>query len=132
MEIIEKIKYWLEIALDDLDSAEIMLEKKKFLQSGFYCHQSVEKILKGYYLHIKQDEPPYTHNLIKLSRESAIDELFNSDQKNLINILMPLNIEARYPDEKMAILKTLDYNKSKDIYNKTADLIKWIQKQIIQ
>jgi len=132
MEIIEKIKYWLEIALDDLDSAEIMLEKKKFLQSGFYCHQSVEKILKGYYLHIKQDESPYTHNLIKLSRESGIDELFNSDQKNLINILMPLNIEARYPDEKMAILKTLDYNKSKDIYNKTAELIKWIQKQILQ
>jgi HEPN domain-containing protein len=132
MEIIEKIKYWLEIALDDLDSDEIMLEKKKYLQSGFYCHQSVEKVLKGYYLRIKQSEPPYTHNLIKLSRESGIDELFNSDQKNLINILMPLNIEARYPDEKMAILKTLDYNKSKDIYNKTAELIKWIQKLILQ
>jgi HEPN domain-containing protein len=132
MEITEKIKYWIEIALDDLDSAEIMLEKKKFLQSGFYCHQSVEKILKGYFLHIKQNEPPYTHNLIKLSRESDIDELFNPDQKNLLNILMPLNIEARYPDEKMSILKTLDYIKSKDIYNKTAELIKWIRKQIIQ
>ena len=132
MEKNEKIKYWTEIALDDLDSAEIMLEKKKFLQSGFYCHQSVEKILKGYFLNIKQEEPPYTHNLIKLSRESGIDEQLSKDQKNIINILMPLNIEARYPDEKLAILKTLDSHKSKEIYNGTADLIKWIQKLILQ
>ena len=60
MEKNEKIKYWIEIALDDLDSAEIMLEKKKFLQSGFYCHQSIEKFLKGYFLYTKQGEPLYT------------------------------------------------------------------------
>ncbi len=132
MESIEKIKYWIEIALDDLDSAEIMFDKRKFLQSGFYCHQSVEKILKGYFLYAKKDEPPYTHNLIKLSRESGIDSILEENQINLLNILMPLNIEARYPDEKLSLMKTLDYNKSNQIYNSTVEFVKWIQKLITQ
>jgi HEPN domain-containing protein len=131
MDKTEKIKYWFEIALDDLDSARIMLEKRKFLQSGFYCHQSVEKALKGYFIYTKNEDPPYTHNLIKLSRESGIDELFDETGKNLINLLMPLNIEARYPDAKNAILKTLSSKKSEDIYNRTSDIIKWIEKLIL-
>lgn len=127
----EKIKYWIEIAFDDLDSAAIMLEKKKFLQSGFYCHQSAGKIFKGYFIYTKNEDPPYTHNLIKLSKESGIDKLFDENQKNLINILMPLNIEARYPDAKNAILKALNNKKTEEIYNRTEDLIKWIHKLIL-
>ena len=83
MDIKEKIDYWIEIAVDDLDSADIMLNKKKFLQAGFYCHQSLEKILKGYYWFIKKEEPPYTHNLLKLSKESGIDNLIK-DRKSVV------------------------------------------------
>jgi len=132
MELKEKIDYWIEIAFDDLDSADIMLKKKKYLQSGFYCHQAVEKILKGYYWYIKQEEPPYTHNLLKLSKESGIDNLANDSQKKLIDILMPLNIEARYPDEKMRIMKTLNDSKSEKIYKETEEIVIWIHKLITQ
>jgi len=132
MDTNDKIKYWLEIALDDLDSADIMLKKKKYLQSGFYCHQAVEKILKGYFYFIRKEDPPYTHNLLKLSKDSGIDELISEKQRNHIDMLMPLNIEARYPDDKMAIMKTLDDTKSKSIYNQTEEIVKWIQKLITQ
>ncbi|HOP64801.1 MAG TPA: HEPN domain-containing protein [Spirochaetota bacterium] len=132
MDIKEKINYWIEIALDDLDSADIMLKKKKYLQSGFYCHQSVEKILKGYFWFIKQEDPPFTHNLLKLSKESGIDNLIDDTQKKLLDLLMPLNIEARYPDEKMRVMKTLDNSKAERIYKETEEIVTWIHKLITQ
>lgn len=58
MDINERINYWVEIAIDDLDSAKIMLKKKKYLQSGFYCHQVIEKMIKGYFWYNKKKEPP--------------------------------------------------------------------------
>ena len=128
----DKIKYWIEISIDVLDSAEIMLEKNKLLQSGFYCHQSAEKMLKAYYCLSKKNDPPYTHNLIKLSKESGLDNLMDERFKNLIDLLMPLNIEARYPDEKISILKTLNYSRSDSIYKETGEFIRWIQTLIIQ
>jgi HEPN domain-containing protein len=130
MDIDEKIQYWLEIALDDLDSAKIMLKKKKYLQSGFYCHQTIEKAMKGYFCLYKNDDPPYTHNLLKLAEEAGLNDTLSDDWKKHIDLLMPLNIEARYPDEKREILKRLDADKAKEIYKKTKELARWIQKSM--
>lgn len=130
MDIKEKINYWVEIAIDDLDSAKIMLKKKKFLQSGFYCHQAIEKMIKGYFWLIKNEEPPYTHNLLKLSDSSGLSSLLNEQQKKHIDMLMPLNIEARYPDDRTEILKTLDASKSKKVFKNTEEMLKWIMKLI--
>lgn len=116
MEIKEKTGYWTNLAVDDLDSAEIMLEKKKYLQSGFYCHQTIEKILKAYYWYTSEQDPPYTHNLMKLAESGGLVELLTEERKRLMDILMPLNIEARYPDNKMALLKTLTQSRSTELY----------------
>lgn len=35
MEIKDKINYWIEISLDDLDSADIMLKKKNIFNQDF-------------------------------------------------------------------------------------------------
>jgi hypothetical protein len=35
MDLDEKIQYWLEIALDDLDSAKIMQKRKNIFSQGF-------------------------------------------------------------------------------------------------
>jgi len=127
-----KITYWFEIALDDLDSAGIMLEKNKYLQTGFYCHQALEKSLKGYHWFVNSEEPPYTHNLFKLCMDVRLYDSLNETQKNLIDTLMPLNIEARYPDDKMEILKTLGKSRIEAIYKQTGDLVRWIQSLTIR
>ncbi len=77
MEIKGIIDYWINLAEDDLDSAEIMLKNKKYLQSGFYCHQTIEKILKAYYWYTREQEPPYTHNLMKLAEADGLRELLS-------------------------------------------------------
>lgn len=46
----EKIRYWIDLAEYDLETARVMLTGKRFLYVGFMCHQAIEKILKGYYV----------------------------------------------------------------------------------
>lgn len=127
MEIKGKIDYWINLAVDDLDSAEIMLKNKKYLQSGFYCHQTIEKILKAYYWYTREQDPPYTHNLMKLAEAGGLGELLSEERKLLMDVLMPLNIEARYPDNKLALLKTLTHSRSMEIYRQTKEMFLWMR-----
>lgn len=45
---IDKFKYWIDIANEDLDVAEDLFKAKRWLYVAFMCHQSIEKTLKAY------------------------------------------------------------------------------------
>jgi len=128
MNLNEKINYWSDLADYDLKTARAMLEAKRYLYVGFMCHQVIEKALKAYYWYILKKEPPYTHNLIILAYQSGISEKLKQEQIDHINLLMPLNIQARYPNDKMELSKTLNKKRCKIIFDNTVDLYKWINK----
>lgn len=128
MEIKERITYWLDIAHYDLLSAKAMLETKRYLYVGFLCHQTVEKCLKAYFWHTQKDDPPYTHNLLLLSEKSELDKLADEKHFALFNELMPLNIQARYPDDKKLLLKALNKERCKGIFKRTKEFYSWIKK----
>ena len=123
----ERIEYWLDLANYDLVTAKVMLESKRYLYLGFMCHQVIEKSIKAYFWHVKKSDPPYSHNLLVLSDKSTLENLLSSEQKIFLNELMPLNIQARYPNDKLAMLKTLNYNKSRTILKRTKEFYKWIK-----
>ena len=124
----ERIEYWLDIAKYDLDTAKAMLESKRYLYLGFMCHQVVEKSVKAYYWYVNKSEPPYIHNLLTLSKISGLVNLLDEGKKELINELIPLNIQARYPEDKLALLKSLNYNKSRSLLKRTKEFYEWIEK----
>lgn len=124
----ERIEYWLDIAKYDLDTAKVMLESKRYLYLGFMCHQIIEKSIKAYFWYSKESEPPYIHNLFLLAEKSGLINLLDDEQKELINELIPLNIQARYPEDKNVLLKKLNYNKSRSLLKKTKDFYQWIEK----
>lgn len=128
MNVNSKTKYWLDIAHYDLVSAKAMLESKRFLYVGFLCHQTIEKCLKAYFWYKQKNEPPYTHNLLMLLEKSGLDEHSCEEYISLFNELMPLNIQARYPEDKSLLLKSLSLKKSQELYLKTKDFYLWIKK----
>lgn len=130
MNIDDKVSYWLESSQYDLESAEVMLRGEKFLYVGFLCHQAIEKILKAYLVSLKRVNPPYTHNLSLLARESGIYARLTDDQKDFLDFLEPLNIEARYPTHKEKLRKTLSNENCLQIIGKTRELSQWIEKQL--
>jgi len=54
----------------------------------------------------------------------------SEDQKDFYDFLDPLNIEARYPNEKEQLLTLLTYEMCEQLLQKTEGELQWIQKQL--
>ena len=126
----DKVLYWIDLAEYDLKTAESMLESKRYLYVGFMCHQSVEKILKGLYVSKFEKVPPYTHNIARLAEITGIYESLNEEQKDLFDILGPMNIEARYPSDKEEILEYLCKENCERLIRRTEEVVTWIKKKL--
>ena len=126
----DKVKYWLELSEYDLETALAMLDSKRYLYVGFMCHQTIEKIFKAYYTSLKSETAPFIHSLSYLAKKGEFYEQFTEDQKDFIDRLEPLNIEARYPSHKERLLKSLTLAKCREIYEQTKELQEWIKMKL--
>ncbi len=123
-----KSAYWLDCADYDLQTAKAMLETKRFLYVGFMCHQTIEKGLKAIYIHREPDgELPYIHSLVRLANLAKVSAEMSEDQLSLLDVLNPLNVEARYPLNKEQLLRSLSEARCKELIDKTEDLLSWIK-----
>ena len=126
----DNIQYWVELSDYDLETAEALFQSQRFLYVGFMCHQSIEKILKAYFIHRTNDTAPYSHSLSFIAKKGGYYSDFNNTQKNFIDQLEPLNIETRYPLNKERLLKSLDQVTCKQLLSKTRELQSWIKKKL--
>ena len=85
----KKIKYWVDIADYDLETAKAMLQSKRYLYVGFMCHQAVEKILKAYYIKLTDTQPKFTHRLTYLTESTKLEDELSDEQKYFIDELEP-------------------------------------------
>ena len=93
-------------------------------------HQAIEKILKGYFTKMQEDAPPFTHDLTGLAQKTELYDLMSEQQKDFIEDLNPLNIEARYPDYKNKIAQTMTKDVTQNILTKTNELLQWTKQKI--
>ena len=130
MAVSKKMAYWVELADYDLATARAMLRTKRYLYVGFMCHQSIEKLVKAAFTKVGSVTPPFTHSLIDLAKRASVYEEFSDAQKDFLDYIQPLNIQARYPTEKEKIFKTLSNKKCEEIIKGTERLSKWIKTKL--
>lgn len=123
----DKVEYWKDIASYDMETAEAMNATHRWLYVGFMCHQVIEKMLKAYWCKTKSEDPPYVHNLIRLAEDCGIIELMTDSQKMFMAKMLPLNIEARYPDYKESLLKSLSPAVCGEMIAETKEMKSWIE-----
>jgi len=124
-----KVKYWIEISEEDLETAEILFNKNKYLYAGYFLQQSVEKIIKAYYQMTKNDLPPRTHNLVYLAEVTGLINELTDGKENILYTLNPLNIETRYPEYREKISKSLTKVRLNKILDETKEFHKWIKRK---
>ena len=124
----QRLQYWQDMAVYDLETARAMLSTGRYLYVGFMCHQTVEKSLKAYYWHSILQEPPFTHNLLLLAEQSNLKVHLTDEMSKLFARLMPLNIQARYPQDRDELLKVLDDKVCEDIVKQTEEFFAWINR----
>jgi len=89
----ETRRLWLQ-ALEDLETARVMLDVDRYYASAFFSHQAAEKALEVLFIHVKRDISPKTHNLLELLAHMDVGE-------EVIDAAVELNpdyVVARYPD----------------------------------
>ncbi len=117
----EEISNWIRQVKEDLEKAQILFDNKKFDGTAFYCHQAVEKGLKGLLIK-KTKEFPKIHDLVELAK------LVNAPKQIIIDcgILNPHYIETRYPDLSRGYSK-----EDTHYFIKIANgIVRWIEKNL--
>jgi AbiV family abortive infection protein len=124
----EVIKYWLTASKEDFDSAEILYQNKKYHHALFFCHLSIEKMLKAIIVKSTKTAPPMIHDLVRLAERAAVplDEL----QKNELAEISTFNVEARYDDYKLSFRKKAKKQFSLKYLEKTKEMLQWLSKQV--
>lgn len=126
----EKVKYWLEIADYDYETAHAMLKTKRWLYVAFMCHQVIEKVLKAFWCATQEEEPPYTHNHKQLAVGCGLYELMTEEQKDFIATISTYNIQARYPEYKSQLLRILDDSSCLLLIEQTNEMQLWIRQRL--
>jgi len=88
---------WFEEGENDISTANILLEHKKYNPSAFYSQQAAEKILKG--LLLAYNEATWGHSVLSLLRR--LDEIMDVDISEIEQCAKELDrhyIPSRYPD----------------------------------
>ena len=127
----EKIQYWIELSDYDLETAEAILQTKRYLYVGFMCHQVIEKIFKAVYSMRKSGIPPHVHKLVSIARQGDFYDFFSDEQKEFVDQMEPLNIKTRYPDYKKELAKILTEAKCTEILENTKNFQSWTKKKLL-
>ena len=123
----EQVQYWLDLADYDLDTAEAMHQTGRWLYVAFMCHQVIEKTLKAYWCATQPTDPPYTHSHQRLAAGSGIYDLMSDDQRDFLDTITNYNIEARYPEDKEELARTLTPQACRQIIDETKQMQQWIE-----
>ena len=86
-------------------------------------------MLKALFCNLKEETPPYTHNLIKLASSC---ELHNLPQERIdfLNYMSAFYIEARYAEQLRQLNRSINSKKAREIFTRTEELLKWLKKVI--
>ena len=119
-------KHWLTSSIDDFDTAKILFEKEKYVQSMFFLHLSLEKMLKALYVNKNNGEAPFGHNLVKIA--SLIENLeLGEYEKILLADVTSFNISSRYDDYKRNFFEICNADFANGYITNTEKLILWLK-----
>ncbi|MCL2004408.1 MAG: HEPN domain-containing protein [Oscillospiraceae bacterium] len=130
--MVDKAGYWLGLCGEDLVTAGWLLEGGRLLHMAYFCHQVAEKALKAVVASVEDEAPPKIHDLKKLAVKGGVYEALPEELLAFIDELEPFQIEARYPDYKIQIEKTLTLQKCKRILKETEAFLCWIKRRLGQ
>lgn len=128
MENLEKhIEHWRVKADRAWQTAESLFASKKYDFCLFFCHLSIEGLLKGLVVKATEEESPYSHDLPYLAGKAGL-RLDEQDIHDL-KVISTFNIAARYDDEKFTFYKKCTPEYTATYFEKSQRIFVWLTEQ---
>jgi len=115
---------WVEQAEYDFETAEAMLQSRRYVYVVFMCHLSLGKLLKAMFTEVTDDYPPRIHSLEKLAEKARV--VFPEEIKDLVHGLSELSIPTRYDED----VRDIRYAQARRTLAQTRRAFKWLKKQL--
>ncbi len=120
----KQVDYWFNSAFDDLESAKVLINNKRYLQGLFFCHWVIEKAIKAIVVKNTSDIAPRSHNLLYLSEIAGLT--FAEEDEVFLGILMKYQLQGPYPDYQPVIPNE---ERVSDYLRKTEKLLLWLNQR---
>lgn len=128
MNIDELIRYWTKSAAEDLKTAKSLFSVKRYHHCLFFCHLSIEKILKALIIQRINKPAPYGHNLLRLAELSGIK--FSPEDLDILDETTSFNLEARYNDYKFKFYKKADRKYTQRYFKILKEMYLWLKQKL--
>mgnify|MGYP001298606004 FL=1 len=109
----------------DLETAQFMLDTRRYVYVIFMCHLSLEKLLKAFVSEINQAIPPKSHNLIYLTKISNIQ--LPQSYLEFIAKINNASIITRYPEDFSKTLEAYPEDIAFEYLSITKEIHKWLK-----
>lgn len=124
----EAVKRWQQSAREDIETARVLFDNKRYLYTLFFCHLSLEKMLKALIVARIDDAAPPIHNLLKLAEIAGISG--TPEQIERLKEITTFNIEARYDIYKDRLYKKAILSYTQQYLSLSEELLRWVETQI--
>lgn len=105
--------------------AVFALSQGLWLQAAFHLQQAIEKTLKGYIVLTSENDPPYTHDLVRLADVLVAAYPQAVAMKRYLAELNPYYIRARYPSYKDELRASLSRERIQHFENIYRSIAGW-------
>lgn len=122
------VNYWLKNARLKWETAKSLKRLRKYSDSLFFCHLTLECLLKALVCQKTKQEAPYIHNLIRLAEIAKLE--LNSQQKDLLKIATTFNIRSRYHDYKFVFYKRATAAYTHQYFEESNKMRLWLLKKL--
>ena len=121
------VKYWQNGASDAFDTAKKLMAGKKYHHALFFCHLTLEKILKAVIVKTTHQPALPIHNLNHLAKYAKLS--LTPQQKIQLKEINSFNLEARYDDYKLEFYHKATPQFAQKWFAVTKQLLTWLKEK---
>lgn len=125
-----QIEYWRASAERNWRTANFLFKGKRYDACLFFCHLTIEKMLKGLIVKNEKKAAPYTHDLAELANIAKVN--FGDEQIKDLRIITNFNIAGRYDNEKFSFYKQCTKSYTEKYFLISKQFYLWLKKEYLK
>jgi HEPN domain-containing protein len=129
-ELAKTLAYFQKSSEEDWRVAQTLFLSKNYAHSLFFCHLTLEKLLKAIIVAKTDKAAPYIHDLVKLAKLGDIE--LDEKTKEALEEITTFNIAGRYDDEKQTFYKKCTRAYAEKYFNLSSSIYLWIKKDYLK
>ena len=124
------IEFYKESSDSDFRVANKLFNEKEYGYALFFCHLTLEKLLKAIVVKYTDAPAGYIHSLTRLSELAGLNP--SQDQIENLKIITKFNIAGRYEDAKWEFRKLATIEYTTKYLKITEELIIWLKENYLK